>query len=980
MLVYNIGQEGSRIVEHECYDSSIFASQYRKALRLIDSYLVSPLEDTPQIVCFCGDRGEGKTSCMQTVSEIITSVNSPNIKRKDEAKLFLDNSGCKKIEATQFHKLDIIDPSFFDTDHNLLEVVIGNLYGTLKKEAKAQGVSLDRIAYRNLSSCFEKVKRSVFNLHKNSEASYSELTELDSLASAIDLKIQLKDLFDGFLKFVSKDKLLITIDDIDMNMSEAYEMCEQIRKYLSCSKCIVMMAVNFEQLEQVIAIGISNSVKGRIFHSSLPKFEDMAQKYLIKLLPIAIRIHMPSVYGICGQRLRVKNISGNSSQTIEEYKTIKDAIVQIIFRKTRFLFYNSKGGVSLIVPNNLRQLMSMLGMLYAMEEITDQNTQQDILLSNKSTFKNYFYYTWSKQLPEKYRVKIIEWVDDTQNTVLNKSIVTWLKVTFDHELLRKYNAGGSNTVKLISDSISEITYGDNFSYNVSVGDVFYIINLLSLDHMDVNKEKMIFFIKSLYSIMLYEAYDVVTFELYDDSKHQVNADVIGLYQVDHRFDFTNDLQTLINGAYFTYLPGELLPTDTSRFFHFDKRIINGSDKKDKDNSLNSLLSYCNKIIATYDDKQAELNALKENKTISEEEKKLKEADLTEELISDESKYRLAEFFILFISRSVSSSDLNNFYLGKEDFRQGSRAAAFAEFNLNTGYYAFDIMAPFYNLTNPEFCYKRFNQIVDSMYSFSLSHSFSLLSELIDNSIEHRMHIAHDSDAGRLHCLMSDSILRNGEVISAIFANAVGQRFEDHDHTGIDKIIKFYGNIFNSEKRTHSRSYNANDSHMIVYNFLKPLSNFISELANNKLGEKVVNIIGKNREEKINQQIKKIFNDIFDYVEHKRKNENDEQQKRKQEKSSSKPVKTVLTDKQKTALISKLLEYFGPDYIGDNKSVYNRLLNQYTNEIKGLAVSDVIKRTEAGKIVNYNVEKIIEVLQTSRQRNQLELWMKLFEIN
>lgn len=964
MLYYNVGFEGSHIVEKENYDVSIFCNQYRRALRLVDKYLSTPISDTTQIVCFSGDRGEGKTSCMQTVREIILSGNKKAETPNHQASEYLKELGCKEIRNSSFEGLDIIDPSYFDSDHNLLEVIVGKLYGRLKELAKKEGAKLDRVAYRNLTSCFENVKRSIFSLHKSTSDSYSELTELDMLSSAADLRMQVEKLIAQYLDFIKKEKLLISIDDIDMNMAGAYDMCEHIRKYLSCSQCVVMMAVKFEQLENVVAVGISNGVNGRVSNHSLSEFETMAQKYLLKLLPITSRIFMPTVYGMCNQRLRVRILDDPSAVKIEDFNSIKDAIVKLIFRKTRFLFYNSKGGVSLIVPNNLRQLMSMLGMLYDMEEIADQNKQLDALLSNKATFKNYFYHSWSKQLPNRYRLKILEWVEETPLTVINKSVVAWLKKEFKEELVRQYNAIGNTFAKYAENLINSITVNENFSYNISVGDVFYLIYLLNLDHLDIVKERMLFFIKSLYSIMLYETYDSVTYDLYVESESAVPEDSTGIYRVDHRFDFTNDLQRLINGGYFSYIPGELLPTDQTRFFHFDKRIINGSPKSNSIFSIQELLEDCDKIINVFDAKKDNLDNLKTNETISEDEREKLTNELINEIEFDKQLYRLAEFFIFCINMSIGSSDIEAFYQGKDGYRLGSKTAAFMDFNHNTGYYVFDIMGPFYNLTNVDFCFLRFNRMIGGMFEFSCSHDFSLLRELLDISAANRKHIDNSKIEGQLHCLMSDSVLRNGEVISAIFENALSRRYDDHVATDLDKISKFYNDIYSSGMKTHSRHYNNenDDSHLIVFNFLYPLMEFIKKIPS------------------MLPEIQNRFYGIFNYVEDKRKTEYDEAQRRqKNPRVNLRKDVPSLSENQAKSLHSILLDIFGPDKIGNNTVVFNTLSNIFPDILKQLKPSDLIKTTENRKTVFYDVVKIIEVIQQPRQTDQLKIWKKLFNI-
>lgn len=98
----------------------------------------------------------------------------------------------------------------------------------------------------------------------------------------------------------------------------------------------------------------------------------------------------------------------------------------------------------------------------------------------------------------------------------------------------------------------------NFGYNVSLGDVFYLFRLIEMDTLDEESSALIFFLKSLYSIKLYEAYDSITDR--PDMVYPVDDEKTkGIYRIDVRFNHTNSLQRLLCGGYFTYCPGDLLP-------------------------------------------------------------------------------------------------------------------------------------------------------------------------------------------------------------------------------------------------------------------------------------------------------------------------------------------------------------------------------------------------------------------------------------
>lgn len=107
-LIYKIGREREVVLEVSDYKESIFQNQYEQAVKLIDGYVNATTDETLKCIAFCGNRGDGKTSCMSSVLKIITSFNDSNTKAnhfvKDKAERLLN----KKISV-----IDLIDPSFF---------------------------------------------------------------------------------------------------------------------------------------------------------------------------------------------------------------------------------------------------------------------------------------------------------------------------------------------------------------------------------------------------------------------------------------------------------------------------------------------------------------------------------------------------------------------------------------------------------------------------------------------------------------------------------------------------------------------------------------------------------------------------------------------------------------------------------------------------------------------------------------------------
>ena len=449
MVKYYIGEEKKVVQEERDFDKSIFHEQYKQAIKQIIGLLKNPQTDVPNLIAFCGDRGEGKTSCMMTVSYIID--NSSKKRVNDYIKSITEYN----LQAEPVEILPVIDPAFFDKDHNVLELMLGQLYNNYKnwQSTNKEKLELSYAKTTNITKQFQKAKYCLRHVATAETESYDPLEELEQLSAGIELGACIKQLISDYLEIIGKKHLIIRIDDIDLNMSQAYKMCEQLRKYIVSDKCLVMISVKIEQLLTTIenAIHIEASYPENIDISS------MASKYVDKLIPMASRINMPKAYSLCDEELEVY-VDRNNSLPIFKSRAVKEGVVRKIFYTSRFLFYNSKGMVSPIIPNNLRGLFNLLGLLFSME---DYNEDETIKEENKNIFKSYFYTSWTKQIKDKYRDYANNIINLGDTGELNKYVINSLTDLYDEST---------------SDPITQDIFNmSNFNYNISVGDVLYVV-------------------------------------------------------------------------------------------------------------------------------------------------------------------------------------------------------------------------------------------------------------------------------------------------------------------------------------------------------------------------------------------------------------------------------------------------------------------------------------------------------------------------
>ena len=726
------GDENGVVIEKSGYDKSIFRNQYAQALELIDELANREVKDGDvapnNIIAFSGDRGEGKTSCMLTVRHIIENNNTGAFNA------LTGNLPLKSLESYEF--LEMIEPSFFDQEHNILELVLGQLYRTFKKYEQDDSICGSNL-HRKTLGLFNKVKKCATLLKSNESNLYDSVEELDELAASMSLRKYMNDLLEAYLKMARKRMLVITIDDMDYNWQGAYDMTKMLTKYLCGANCLIMVSVSIKQLVEVVKTSFENDVKHEDISIS---FDNIAAKYVNKLIPLHYRVEMPKVLDLSDAPLELYERDGSSEMLIDRYDTIKKCVVELIFQKTRFLFYNSELNASLIVPDDLRSLRHLLGMLLSMPDYEKNKQNENVTrrnLENKRLFQSYFYNTWTQQLCKDDREFAQRLVYNDQSTV-NKLVVDYLKRKADERIKE-------------DDICNAIFSTANYTYNISIGDVFYILDYISRNAIDRESKLLVFFLRSFYSIMMYTYYDMISENI--ETLHPLKTnEEHEIFKVESWFYNTNYMQRIVNGSYFTYKPSTILRTVVDNNpTGIDLLCISAL-------SLHELLFQIKRGMIQYNG-------------MTEVEKK-----------SFKKNFLLAELFILSISRR--SYDSGN---AKVDIERDIPNPFFVEsFGTDVRYYVFDIMAPFVNLINVKFTYDRYKNLAGNMYGFAREHRWSLLRKMMEEVAPidgNEPHNKAQSDYQELR-LASDAVIRNAEILSML-----KERIESLDNVFINQTEK-----------------------------------------------------------------------------------------------------------------------------------------------------------------------------------------------
>lgn len=733
--------------------SSLFSDQYLHALGLVNRYVENvkryrenydPCKDSPNnIFAFVGDRGSGKTSCMSSVARLLTEANKSEL------------GSFEQLGKTQFAGIDMIDPSYFDERHNIVATMVAKLYKSFRAiEEVGSGCAFDNEEHSHLIDAFARAQHSMQCLlasDKEDTTMEDDVENLSELSKAVDLKNDIDHLVRTYMRFIKKPDgmLVLSIDDIDLNINEADMMAEQIRKYLVSPSIIILLAAKLDQLATIKNLHYVSRYKELMQkgHLDFSVVEDMTGQFLTKFAPHDQRVYMPSAEYYLQSGVDIDGDEMNGSP-------VQQAIPELIFRKTRYLFYNSAQDASHIVPRNLRKLCQMVAMLASMNDF-DENDGGE---RNQKAFKNYLFVTWVQDNLEPEDRKLTEkilagWRNEQLNRVtldvLQEKYGKWLKET----IAKKDEERAIVNKPDLPTELEQLLDTRNMEYNISAGDIFSLISNLRVAFESHSDQCFFFFITSIYSMALYEAYNQIT-AVQDENdglerqrKVQEKKNRIVLLYDPFDDEHVTGYHKLMGGRIYNYRLSPIMPRErltSNNFVSRSDRMINFQPMMD-------LMSEC---LAIWHDVEG---------MEDEEREALKQ------------KIRLVEFFMLCTIRNISTQhQRGNSDYYEPTFRR-SDTVYYSGNYIKTRYLYFDLGAFFFNVTNMDRCYARFGEIgKEFLYQCVSDEGYEVtVGEGGDAKTEKRHMSLYASfrsqsklrrEYNEKHAWQSWASLRNGEII------------------------------------------------------------------------------------------------------------------------------------------------------------------------------------------------------------------------
>lgn len=342
-----------------------------------------------------------------------------------------------------------------------------------------------------------------------------------------------------------------------------------------------------------------------------------------------------------------------------------------------------------------------------------------------------------------------------------------------------------------------VTDPQNYTYNISTGDVFSIIRYLDKSTESTGLKDLLFFIKSCYSIRLYECYDEITDDSEEMFKDAPDGDV---FKSDPWFRKTIKMQNLVNGNFFRYDAGSYIKGtgyDNNKEYIFDKLLLD-----------HTFYIFLNNVVTRIVESRGE--------------------EPGEELKRD---YLLAEFLMMCSSYNYYGEYTDNPDANRKDSMPYYLEPFSGELSI---YVVFDIAAIFSNMINIKHTYNRYGVFFD-FYSYSNKpyRDWTLLGRL-----KHEIKKVRDMDyyQSEYHAIASDSIIRNSDVLLSLteMMESNATRTKLYSMNGAVKKYKmFLEGLYDTGMKTY-RVGEDGQTYELKYSFVKTLSSVLDDVNESKL--------------------------------------------------------------------------------------------------------------------------------------------------
>jgi len=225
-------------------------------------------------ICISGSRGAGKTVFLRNAETIWKQAKISNLNVSD---LFFSET---------------IDPTLLNGHDNFANVIIAQLYNAV--ENKLSSPSVDTAKKNDFYTSLKKLAES---LGKKSD--FSDHTGIDRILkyrSGIQVEAFFHNYVENCVDLLGCEAIVVPIDDVDMALSRAVEVLDEVRRLLSCPYIIPIVSGDHELYSHMVSVHfeesatVNNGISKESTESGHKIGKLLAESYLTKVFPNHLRL------------------------------------------------------------------------------------------------------------------------------------------------------------------------------------------------------------------------------------------------------------------------------------------------------------------------------------------------------------------------------------------------------------------------------------------------------------------------------------------------------------------------------------------------------------------------------------------------------------------------------------------------------------------------------------------------------------------
>ncbi|WP_225087002.1 CpaF/VirB11 family protein [Pectobacterium colocasium] len=311
---------------------------------------INKLQRHNNTIFVSGQRGTGKTTFLNAVLDFYSKY---------------ENGICP---------LAFIDPTLIETHQNIIVDIVVKFKQLYDESLK---YCSDQEQYHELNKYLEKMAEGLRLLgeQKNNHSKHDDAwflsQALKNSKSGQCLEERFHQFIDKIATTLNKKLFIIAIDDVDTNTEKAYEILENIRRYLSHPRIVVIISGDVTLYNYIIknkkTIELADVNKSKEKDTETERLVGhLTQQYLTKIFPTYQRIELKNLKKINNQ------IEVNIESSREQKKRITTLLDDILTKTLNLKPQHINTNINFLLSQPIRSIVQLL------KQITDDKTNDGI--------------------------------------------------------------------------------------------------------------------------------------------------------------------------------------------------------------------------------------------------------------------------------------------------------------------------------------------------------------------------------------------------------------------------------------------------------------------------------------------------------------------------------------------------------------------------------------------------------------------------